>query len=187
MAQTDIRVMVPRVRRAVEGVGGAATLTDDQVKDLVADAVADVILYSGSAFGQQLVVTDTEGAPPYPSEYATSDELTLPEQGVIASQAALNHFFFAFAGVKTSEKIVQEGRSFEWTSSAQLLRDRLAMLIAQRDRALEALAGGARLDAYVSFVAVRDGLTSALIEPWVDGHTGIASGQEIDFRFGTIG
>ena len=56
----DIRVMVPRVRRALEGAGAPQVLTDDAIKDLTADAIAEVILYTGGVFGHELVVTDRD-------------------------------------------------------------------------------------------------------------------------------
>ena len=58
----DIRVMVPRVRRALEGAGAPPVLTDDAIKDLTADAIAEVILYTGGVFGHELVVTDRDDA-----------------------------------------------------------------------------------------------------------------------------
>lgn len=180
MAQVDIRVMVPRVRRALEGAGAPEVLTDDQIKDLTADAIAEIILYTGGVFGKQLLVTEeTDGVP---SKYATSDALTLPEQAVIASQAALNYFFQKFAGMKTSERIGDEAQTWEYTLSANLLQEQLKHLISDRDRAIDALtAQGAPLDSYTSFIAVRDHHVSQMIEPWVHPH-GIG-GQE-DYRFG---
>lgn len=176
----DIRVMVPRVRRAVEGVEGA-TLTDDQVKDLVADAVASVILYTGSAFGRQLLVThrDAQGIP---DEYATDSPLTLPQQTVIAAQAALDHAWKMLVGFKTSETIRDEAQEWSYTVSAQAIRDAMKSLKDERDKALSALDDGT-LAEYSSFVAVRDIQTSRAVEPWVDA-AGFG-GQEGDVRFGT--
>lgn len=166
--ETDIRVMVPLVRRAVLGVAPAdpLELTDDQVKDLTADAVAEIILYAGSIFGKQLVVTDTDGTSGAPTEYATSDALTLQEQIVVASQAALNHFFFRIVNAKTSERIQNEGVEWEWQTSASVMRDQFKQLIDRRDKALAALGNGQILDAFESFLAVRDVATANVIEPW---------------------
>jgi hypothetical protein len=187
MPQTDIRVMIGRVRRAVEGVGTPQVLTDDEIKDLIADALADIVLYSGrgDVFGKALIVTQ-RGVNNEPEEYATSDELTLAEQSVVAAQAALTHFFYTFVNLKVQERIADEGQSWEYTLSATLLRDQLAHLIANRDRALEQVAAaGWVADGYESFLAVRDQYTSRLIEPWVQGAIGVG-GQE-DFRFGGAG
>lgn len=181
--QTDIRVMTGRVRRAVEGVGTPASLTDDEIKDLIADALADIVLYSGAGvFGKTLIVTD-RGVNDEPTEYATSDELTLAEQSVVAAQAALTYFFYSFVNLKVHEKIADEGQSWEYTLSATLLRDQLAYLIKNRDNALEQVtaAGNAVLEGYESFLAVRDAYTSRLVEPWVHA---IGVGGQQDFRFG---
>lgn len=172
--------MVPRIRRAVEGVGAPATLTDEELRDLTADALAAVILYTGSAFGKDLVVTSYTGAS-VPEEYATSEALTLPEQTVVASQAALDHFFRQFSDAKVSETIADEAQNWSYQLSSTLIKDRLAQLMAERDRALEALmeAGTNGLDAYSSFLAVRDLQTTMAVEPWLDGLQSVG-GLEIE-------
>jgi hypothetical protein len=180
----DVRVLVPRIRRAVEGAGAPSVLTDDAVKDLAADAIAEVILYTGSVFGKQLVVIDVDDATGAPSEYATSEELTLPEAAVIATQAALDFFFHRFANTKVSERISDEAQAWEYSLSATLLRDQLKLLVDERNRALEALGTGTALESYASFLMVRDTHTAQLIEPWVDGGPGLPSGLETDWRFG---
>lgn len=186
MPQTDIRIMTSRVRRAVEGVGEPPVLTDDQIKDMIADALADILLYSGGGgiFGKGELIVVSRGVGGEPEEYATTDELTLPEQSVVAAQAALTRFYYTFANLKVQEKISDEGQSWEYARSATLLRDQLAHLIAERDRALEQVtASGWVAESYESFLAVRDQYTSLLIEPWVNA-TGVG-GQ--DFRFGGAG
>jgi len=133
----DIRVMVPRVRRALEGAGAPEVLSEDAVNDLTADAIAEVILYTGGVFGKQLLVTgDDQGVP---DEYATNEALTLREQAVIATQAALNYFFQKFSAMKTTERIADEAQTWEYTLSANLLNEQLKLLIGERDRALEAM------------------------------------------------
>jgi hypothetical protein len=166
---SDVRVLVPRVRRAVEGAGAPAVLTDDALKDVTADALAEVILYTGSVFGKQLLVTATDSATGAPTEYATSEPLTLGEAAVVSTQAALDYFFHRFANLKVSERIADEAQTWEYALSPTLLRDELAHLISERDKALQALegAGGAIFEVYESFLAVRDARVSQLIEPWV--------------------
>lgn len=189
MASTDIRVLVPRVRRAVEGpIPAAAPLSDDVIKDIVADALADVILYTGTAFGKRLEVTASDAGAP--SEYATSDELTLSETAVIAAQAALNFFFFKLIGMKAEEKITDEAGEWTVRTSPNVLRDALKALQDARDKALEALSGAHPLDSYVSFLAVRDAEVARCVEPWtipepdgyLQGH--VAMVLEQDIRFG---
>jgi hypothetical protein len=189
VVQTDVTVLVPRVRRAVEGVGAPAVLSDDALKDLVADAIAEVILYTGSVFGKQLVVTHVDGTTGAPDQYATSDALTLEEAAVIAAQAALDYFFHQFANLKISETISDESTSWDYQLSATLLRDQLQLLISQRDKALEAIeAAGFAFDKYESFLAVRDRHTAQLVEPWVDGVLDAGAGAPMvlypDYRFG---
>src|SRR4051794_22250547 len=135
---TNIRVLVPRVRRAVEGAGAPAVLSDDAIKDLVADSIAAVLLYSGSVFGKTLDVAEVDGNGA-PFEYTTSDPFTLQEQVVIANQAALDYFFFQFVGFKTSERIADEAGAWEWTTSAGVLKAQLDLLVSERDKALAAI------------------------------------------------
>ena len=125
------------MRRALEGAGAPEVLSEDAVNDLTADAIAEVILYTGGVFGKQLLVTgDDQGVP---DEYATNEALTLREQAVIATQAALNYFFQKFSAMKTTERIADEAQTWEYTLSANLLNEQLKLLIGERDRALEAM------------------------------------------------
>jgi hypothetical protein len=174
--------MIPRVRRAVEGVGSEAILSDDEIKDLIADAIAEIILYTDSVFGKTLEVVDTDNVTGAPIEYGTSEALTLAEQSVVAVQATLDHFFHKFVNMKTSEVIADEAQRWEWGKSAQLLRDQLAYLIRLRDEALEQVRDeGYAVERYASFLLVRDRHTAALVEPWVAGALGV--GLEGDVRF----
>lgn len=182
MAAQDVRTLVPRIRRAIEGAGAAEVLTDDAIKDLAADAIAAIILYSQGSFGHDLNVTEYDAE--IPSEYEVDPAVSLPEQTLLATQAALDYFFFRFAGMKMSERIADEAQSWEYTLSPNLLRDQLKALQKARDDALGAL-GWATSTAYVSFLEVRDAVVSRAIEPWVDGAFG--GGQELDVRFGVVG
>lgn len=137
---------------------------------MIADAIANVILYSGGLFGHELIVTEVDDTTGYPEEYGTDVALTLPEQSIIAAQAALDFFFLDLANTKTSEKISDEAQTWEYTTSAQGLRDRIKLLVEQRDRALELLKSKHPLEVYESFIAVRDRHVSQLIEPWVHGY-----------------
>jgi hypothetical protein len=181
---TDIRVLTPRIRRALEGTG-APVLTDDQIKDITADAMADVTLYLGSVFGKQLVVTETD-ANGAPIEYATTEELSLQEGSVIAAQAALDYFFFQFAGMKVSETISDEASSWEYALSPSLLANQLKLLQQERDKALEALAGNMDpLEHFMDFVYARDAVTARMIEPWVLNQGVGGQAGFFDERFGT--
>lgn len=183
---TDVRVLIPRVRRAVDGpeaVGSgsvSATLDDDQVKNIIADAIADVILYTNGVFGTTLEVTARDAYYTAPTEYKTGRELTLTEGAVIAAQAALNFHFYTLRELKVSETITNEAEEWSYSLSATMLKDLLKALQDARDRALDALRdGNPNLDSYISFIAVRDAATSLAIEPWVQG-----SGYSGDTRSG---
>lgn len=188
---TNIRSLVPRVRRAVEGpVPLPAPLSDDVIKDMVADALADVILYAGTVFGKQIIVTTRDAVSGAPTEYQTSDLLTVSETAVIASQAALNFFFYKLAGMKTEERITDEAGEWQYRTSVNLMRDAMTALKDARDKALEALQSVHPLETYASFLAVRDSEVSRLVEPWVfpeldvGGQAGGALILQPDVRFG---
>lgn len=182
MAATDIRTLVPRVRRATEGVGVDLGLSDENVKDLVADAASAIVLKTGSLFGFTLTVTgrDGNGAP---DEYETSDELTLAQSTVVACQAALDFFLQYFRTAKTSERIADEASSWEWQLSANVLTEILKTLKAQRDEALADILDDDAATAFTSFLAVRDGETSRAVEAYYYG-AGATGGQQLDYRFG---
>lgn len=188
----NIRVAVPRIRRAVEGVVKAQwLLADDEVKDLCADAIADIILYSGNIFGKTLNVLARDPVTGAPTEYSVTPALGLPEETVIAAQAALNYFFHRFSAVKVSETIADEASNWSYDLSPNLLVAQLKQLQSERDKALTALeTEEGVLESYHSFIAVRDTQTSRYIEPWVYGHSeglGVgAGGLEGDFRFDSL-
>lgn len=163
----DIRVLIPRVRRAVEGVGQPETLTDDEMRDLVADAIADVILFTGGVFGKELLVTVRDDTTNVPVEYATSEALTLPEGSIIAYQAALTAVWQTLKELKVSETIRDEGQEWSYTLSSTLLRDRIKMLQGLRDQALAQLTVPIGV-AFVSFLHERDRLAACQLEPFYE-------------------
>lgn len=188
--QTDIGALVPRVRRAVEGAGQPQGLSDAVLYDMVADAISDITLYLGSVFGKQIIVTLKDPITSAPTKYATTDELSLQEGTVIASQAALNYFFFKFAGMKVHETIADEASQWDYDLSPQLLTAQLKLLVGERDKALEALRGqDSQIDVYVNFLAVRDIEAQRAVEPWLYGANQLSGGGGMAFdpRFGTVG
>ena len=144
----DTQVLIPRVRRALEGpdalMGSAAVassdLSDDQINDVVADAIADVIFYSGGLFGHTLEVTARDATYLAPTAWLVDPALTDAEATVIVAQAALNYFFSWAKTIKTSQRIADEGQEWEYSLSAQLLVEQIKALREARDRALEQLA-----------------------------------------------
>lgn len=175
----DTRVLIPRARRAIEGpdaVSGSAgvpagTLSDEQVNAMVADAISGVILLSGSLFGKQLVVAHRDEFYKAPDQWVTSEELTEPEQMVIAYQVALDYYQRVIEGMKVSERIQDEGQIWEWSISATVLAERLKSLRADRDKALEQV-DPFQAEVWVNTLYERDRVTDMLIEPWVTGNGG---------------
>lgn len=191
----DVRVMIPRVRRALDGpmaIGSgsvSSTLSDEEMTGLIADGVADVIFYTGGAtvFGHSLEVTARDPYYMAPIAWQTSEELTLPEQTVVVAQCAINYIFRVLSDTKISETIRDEAGEWTYSISASVMRDWLSMLKQARDKALEEVSRqGAALESYYSYVAVRDVAVAALIEPWVVGGTGQGGMELVDVRSGWL-
>lgn len=201
----DLRVMIPRCRRAIDGpratssASVAATLSDSEVLGLVADSTANVILLTGgsSVFGYQLVPTHYDPFYKAPDQWATDRPLGPEAQDVVIAQAAIDFYADRLRrDAYTSETIKDEGQEWTWQRSANLLQAQLKLLAEVRDRALEMLERiNAPLDRYISTVAERDKIAAVYLEPWVAevgapvpyvGLTGAYTGG-FDFRFGTLG
>src|SRR5436190_7373785 len=120
MAAQDVGDLVPRVRRAIEGPLPLATtdaeyLDDEQVKALVADTIADIILLTEGQWGHQLVPV---GSTPY-TDWEVDPALEPQEESVIAAQAALSRFFHIARSLKTQERTRNESQEYEYQRSAQ--------------------------------------------------------------------
>jgi hypothetical protein len=167
----DITVLIPRVRRAVEGpmASGSASLSDTELRTIVADAISNVIFFSEGAFAHTLDVTARDEQYGAPTAWTINPPLDEAEASVIAAQAALDYFFFSLRDLKTQETIKDEGSEWSYSLSATLLRDQINLLRAMRDKALEALEAEADVGttAYFSFIQVRDSSTSSLIEDYL--------------------
>lgn len=169
MAEQDVAEFIPRVRRALEGPVPTGVALDDQVVlAMAADAIADVILFTNGQWGHSLVVTDRDVTTNVPIAWAVDPELSLAEESMIAYQAALTFFFHYFRDLKTSERMKNEGQEWEYTLSANVVRDQIALLKDARDLALASLkAVNPVLARYSSILQVRDRVASAWLEPWV--------------------
>lgn len=182
----DVRLLIPRVRRAIDGPTAdsesatSATLTDAQVKDVIADAAANVIFYSNGSWPFQLLVTEYESE--IPTEYEITPDPDLPDQTLLVAQAALDYFFHEFRDKKIQETIVNEARTWEYQLSANLLLEQFRFLQRMRDQAIEQIGNDDAFTTYVSFIQVRDAATSMIIEPYVDPAVAIG-GLEQDYRF----
>lgn len=178
MAAQDVRTLVPRVRRAMEGpVISAQKLTDDECLTVAADSIADIILLTVGAWGRQLLVTHrTVGG--VPDEWSVDDELLPEEESMIAAQAAISYLYHALRDQKTMENILNEGAQWQWEKSPNLMIAQLKGLQDMRDQALKALMQKHPVLAqYASILEVRDRLGAALIEPWISG--AFRGGQEL--------
>lgn len=182
----DTRVLIPRVRRALEGPaaasGAVGALTDDQVNAVIADAIASIIFYTGGLFGHELVVEERDATYLAPIAWSVDPAMEEAEQTVIAAQAALDYFFDFARGAKVSERIADEGQEWEYSFSATLLNEQLKALREARDQAIERLSeANPAMDTWVNFIEVRDAQTAAIVEPWAQHGMG---GQQVDPRFG---
>lgn len=173
----DVRTLIPRVRRALDGpaatsaLADTTTLTDDEVTAVIADAIADILLYTGGSavFGHLLEVVARDPFYLAPVAWRTDTELTLAEGSVVAAQAAINFFFHKLQGIKVEETISNERQTWTYKLSAQLLTNQFQMLTKARDAALaEVAAQHAVPEAYISFIGARDACVAQLIEPWAD-------------------
>jgi len=195
MGATDIAVMVPRVRRFVEGPLGAsglppgvAALSAQQLYDLTADSLAEIVLITGGQrgfFGHQILVTGRDPVGLFPTTWATEVMLGEDESVVVACQAALNYFFHAFRGVHTAQAVKNEGTEYTYELGVGVITSQLKMVQAARDMALL----GLRLehpiiDRFNSNIRVRDQATVAILEWWdvnslgIGGSGGMPGGQE---------
>lgn len=180
MAVQDVRELIPRVRRAIEGPvpQSSGALTNDQVLALAADAAADIILFTAGLWNHKLIAVERDAETNVPTEWGIDPQLEFEEESVIAAQAAISFFFYAVRDMKTSESIVNEGQTWEWQISANVLRDQIKFLQEQRDLALAALARRNPVMArYASILAVRDRLGAAVLEPFTYG-SGLLGGEE---------
>lgn len=185
----NVEVLIPRTRRTIDGplASGSASvsssLSDPQVLALIADSIADVIYYTNGAWPYTLSGADEDGYGA-PTTFTVEPDIPLEGQTVVIAQAALTYFFHRFSDAKVMETISNEAQSWQWQKSASLLTDYLKLLREARDKAIDliTLDTAGALDGYISFLAVRDAQTSAIIEPYVE--TALVGVGQIDYRFG---
>lgn len=174
----------------------AATLNDQEVLNLVADATGELILYTTETFGYQLVVTQTDPFYTAPIGWATDQPRVPAADAAILSQAALDHYFWLIKTLKVTESMKNEAVEWGYSLSASVIGAWIAYLRDNRDKALSALEIINKPDdIYFSTVAERDRLSAAWLEPWVmeigapvPYVGGGGSGPlEYDYRFNTWG
>jgi hypothetical protein len=171
----DTRVLIPRIRRAIEGAGVTAkALEDEAVNGLIADAVANIILFTGGLFGHQLNVLERDETYMAPTAWQVDPALSEAEGSLIAIQCQLDYLYQDLKSTKIQETIRDESSEWSYSLSATALGEILKALRAQREEALQQIGeqNGA-LDAWVNTLMVRDAWTDSLIEPYaVEGGLG---------------
>lgn len=176
---TDLRVLVPAARRAMEGPYGPPlgkpALSAEQIYQALADACAQVILYSGSLFGHELLVKGRDPLVGFPTEWQTDKMLTPWESAVVVTQAALDFIFHIFRDLRTSQTIQNEGTQWSYELSPGVIKNYLETLKDARDKALDGLREhNPVLDIYASNIRVRDQATVAVLEWWDTNSPGLS-------------
>jgi hypothetical protein len=178
---TDLRVLVPRARRKVEGPWGNSNnrppLSDTQVYEMVADACADLVMLSGSFFHQTLEVKARDPLGGFPTEWKTSTAMEEYEVSIVCAQLALNYYYFLFRNMKISESIKNEGTEWAYALSANVIKNYLESLKDERDKAIAGLRLNIPvLDRFASTILVRDRATVAVLEWWRGEYDTVSGG-----------
>ncbi len=178
---TDLKVLLPRARRKVEGPwgnpNGRAEIAEDVLYNMIADACGEIVMLSGSFFHHQLLVKSRDPIAGFPTDWRTDTELTEWESAVITSQVALNYYYYLFRDMKISEAIETEGTKWTYSLSANVLRNYLESLRDERDKAIAGLRVNIPvLDRMASNIRVRDQATVAVIEWWDINSPGLTGG-----------
>jgi hypothetical protein len=165
----DVRMLIPQIRRRLDpGVptaSAASGLTDEDVRDIAADAVNERVLIGGTSFPYVVSVASADGNTGLPVEYLVDPELPLALQQLVSIQAALGQVFSELRGLVSQEKISSEGASWEVTRSVQTLRDKVKWLQDERNLALkEARQVIPTLDTVFNILAARTSTIDAEIE-----------------------
>jgi hypothetical protein len=165
---TAVADLVPRIRRALEGVkplsdSDPLRLTDPEAEAAAADAIGDLILFTRGQWDKKLIASD---GPPA-THWAVTPDLRPEEEALVARQAALTYFFQVMRSLKVTERIQNESQQWEYSLSANLMRDAFKALKEERDLALAAVMALDPVFARVaSLLAVRDRMFASVIEPW---------------------
>lgn len=181
VADPTRRTVVDSIEATEGGFAARATATPDEPVRLAIHATITLVSMGDQAYiavqnpdADQMYGQSDLYMRPTAQHFTVTPELSFAEQGLVAAQAALNYFFHVFRDQKISERHTAEGREWEWSQSANLLRDAIKLLKEQRDAALAGLESTVpALARAASFLAVRDPVTAALIEPYVDNGAGL--------------
>jgi len=166
----DVRIMIPQVRRALDpgvaSASAASSYSDAMIAAITADATSELLMLGGPiSFPFTLSIASADMITGYPTGWFIDPEPPLEIQALISLQAALGQVFNELRGLVTTEKIVNEGGTWEYTKSVQILRDKVGLLIAQRDTALKnAIRVVPALDSISDLVAFRAPTIAANID-----------------------
>lgn len=181
----DTRVLIPRVRRGIEGAGVATkSLEDEAINGLIADAVANIILFTGALFGHHLNVLARDEIYMAPVAWQVDPEMSEAEGSLIVIQCQLDYFYQDLKTTKIQETIKDEASEWSYALSANALTAVLEGLRKQREEAIDRINySSPSLDAWVNTLAIRDQWTDAIIERYTI-NAGLG-GQEffVDPRF----
>lgn len=172
----DVRIFIPRIRRELDpGVAyasAAPAYSDDMLKHVAADAVGELRLIGGDAFPYALNIasaTPPSAYSPDQWEYYTDPEVPLILHNLVAIQAALGQLYRDAQDFKTSEKIKDEGSSWEVAKSATLMKERINAMLQRRKEILEQLRYAAPqlvTDTFVNLLEERAISLDPFIEPY---------------------
>lgn len=167
----DIRLIVPQVRRYLDpGVGAgsaASSYTDDDLVQVTADAIGELILITGAsdAFPYEIAASATDGNG-FITDYYTEPAITLTDRSLVAIQAAIGQVFADLRGLRTQERIADEGSTWEYTKSVTAAKEKLGLLLDTRKSVLERVTrANPALDAFVDLIEVRAPTVATEINP----------------------
>lgn len=181
----DLRVFIPRARRAINGPGADAPvdLTDTEVLGLIADSLGTMILLTSGLIGHELVVTARDPFYRAPVAWKTDTPLDQAAETAMIAQVGVDFYFNRLRDMVTSETIMDEGQSWSYERPAAVIRDQLKLLASIRDRAVETIiADHPPAEAWVDFVHERDQFAAAFLEPFGSQHNQGMGGQFMDPR-----
>lgn len=180
----DTRVLIPRVRRGLEGAEVSTKAVEDEgINAIIADAVANIILFTGGLFGHQLNVVSRDEEYMAPTAWMVDPALSEAEGGLIVIQAQLDFLYNDLRSTKIQETIRDESSEWTYSLSASALTELLKGLRKSREEILERINNdSAGMSFWVNTLLERDIWTDSLIEPYAN--PGGLGGQEfIDPRF----
>jgi hypothetical protein len=174
---TDVRIFIPRIRRELDPgtpyASAASGYTDDVLKDVAADSVNEISLVVGPVSFPYIVyvssATPASATAPQDWEYNTDPAVPLLYHGLIAVQAAINQLYVDAQSFKTMERIADEGSTWEWQKSANLLQQRINILLQRRKDMIDRIVKDnpeLSYDSFENLLSIREPFLDVFIEPY---------------------